>query len=41
MCPKEWIGQDVHVIPVTIFEEEVLKDMLKGHKFGTLRRRKK
>jgi len=38
MCQKEWVGRNVHVIPVDIFEE-ALKDMLKGHRFGNLRTR--
>ena len=33
MAPKEWIGQDVHMIPVAIFDEEALKDMLKRVRF--------
>jgi len=38
MCPKEWIDQDVHVIPVAIFNEEALNDMLKGVRFTHMRR---
>jgi putative transposon-encoded protein len=38
MAPKEWIGQDVHVIPVAIFNEEALNDMLKGVRFGRMGR---
>ncbi len=43
MVPKEWIGKECHVIPVEIFNEEMLDQMLKGHRFGVRygRRRKR
>ncbi len=42
MVPKEWIDKQCHVIPVEIFNEEMLNQMLKGHRFGVRygRRRK-
>jgi putative transposon-encoded protein len=43
MVPREWIGKQCHVIPVEIFNEEMLDQMLKGHRFGVRygRRRRK
>ena len=41
VLPKAWIGRDVHVIPVDIFREEALNEMIKGHRFGSFRRRRK
>lgn len=41
MVPKSWIGRVVHVIPKDIFDEEMLGELLKGHRFGVRRRHKK
>ncbi len=38
MVPKEWVGKECHVIPVEIFEQEALDQLLKGHRFGIRRR---
>jgi putative transposon-encoded protein len=42
MVPKEWVGKSCHVIPVEIFNQEMLNQILKGHRFGIrLRRRRR